>query len=338
MRWERHAMTLDENKIDLLRSESRFVLSTHISSDGDGIGSELALGRGLKRLGREVFIVNPTPVPENLTFLLDRPEEILTLEQVDDPAALFTDSFTVILDMGALDRLGPVLPMAMKSRGILVIDHHHLEVQEGMSYLLDTSACATGQVTVDILDRMGIEVDFQIAEPIYAAIHTDTGGFRYPGTTPETHNLAARLLAAGISPQKIYTEIYERQSLIRLKLSGIILSTLDVCCSGAVAHMELTSRMLKETGASVEDGDDLVNYTLLIDGVVAGFYFKELGQSATKVSCRSRGDFPINEFVSQWGGGGHIHAAGVRMDLPLREAKQLILTAAEKALQGYGGR
>jgi phosphoesterase RecJ-like protein len=319
-------------EVDLLRSHRKFVLTTHISSDGDGVGSELALARGLWSLGCEVAVINPTPLPANLHFLLKHPKEIRILKDLRDPERFFAGALTVVLDMGAFDRLGGILNLARLSDGILVVDHHRMERVEGVRYLLNPDACATGEVTARILKELGIPLAPDLAEPLYVAIHTDTGGFRYPGVTPDTHRLVAELLQAGVDPQKVYTELYERVTALRLRLTGRILSTLRVSPQGRVAWIQVTQRMLQETGASFEDADDLVNYTLLIDGVGAGFYFKELGGGATKVSCRSRGAFPIDEFVSRWGGGGHPNAAGVRLDLPLAEAIDTLVPAALAAI------
>jgi phosphoesterase RecJ-like protein len=316
--------TLDK-ALDLLRSHRKFILTTHISSDGDGVGSQLALARGLKKLGMEVHVINPTPVPDNLRFLLKSDDEVTVIQDIRDPEEFFRDAFTVILDMGAFDRIASVLPHARESLGILVIDHHPMDPAEGIHYMVDTAVSATGEVTARILRELGVPMSIDLAVPLYTAIQTDTGGFRYEGTRPETHRLAAELLEAGVDPQRIYTEIYERQSLTRLRLTGEILSTLKLSPEGKVASIELRQETLAKVGAALEEGDDLVNYTLLVEGVVAGFYFKELEAGKTKVSCRSRGNFAINEFVGQWGGGGHQHAAGVRLELSLEESKKLIL-------------
>lgn len=323
-----------ETALDLLRKGSRFVLTTHLSSDGDGVGSQLALARGLRSLGREVAVVNPTPLPENLRFLLAEEGEILTLDEVADPGALFTGATGVILDMGALDRLAGVLPWMRTCDAVVVIDHHPMTAQPGMEYLVDTTASSTGEVTWHLLEGLGVSMALPVAEPIYVAVHTDTGGFRYGGTTPATHRLAARLLEAGVDPQRAYTELYERLSCARLRLTGEILATLRISPGGCVASMVLTQEILAKVGARIEDGDDLVNYTLLLDGVRAGFYFKELGPNSTKVSCRSRGSFAMNEFVGRWGGGGHFHAAGLKLEMPLVEAIGTVLPEAERLLEG----
>lgn len=324
--------------VSLLKEHRKFVVTTHMSSDGDGVGSQLALSRGLRLSGAEVACVNPTPLPENLRFLLQRPDEIVTPRELASPEELFRGALTIVVDMGAFDRLGAVLPFARQSEGILVIDHHRLGRDRGIEYLVDESACATGDVVSGLLEKLGVPLSIEIAEPLYVAIHTDTGGFRYPGTTPGTHTLAAKLLGAGVDPQRIYTEIFERQSLNRIRLTGSVLESMRVSPGGKIAWIEVRRDMVRKLGARLEDADDLVNYTIMIDGVVAGFFFKELDRGATKVSCRSRGDFAIDRFVSRWGGGGHAHAAGVRLELHIDDAERLIVESAVEALEAEDGR
>lgn len=322
-----------ETAIRLLRDHHKFVVTTHMSSDGDGVGSQLALSRGLRSLGAEVFCVNPTPLPDNLRFLVQMPDEIVTPRELEAPEEIFRGALTVVVDMGAFDRLGAVQSFARQSEGILVIDHHRLEKERGVEYLVDEKACATGDVVAGVLERLSVPLTLDIAEPLYVAIHTDTGGFRYPGTTPETHLLASKLLATGVDPQKVYTEIFERQTLNRIRLTGAVLGSMRVSPGGKIAWIEVRRDMVRKLGARLEDADDLVNYTIQIDGVVAGFYFKELDRGATKVSCRSRGDFAIDRFVSPWGGGGHAHAAGVRLELHIDDAERLVIESAVAALE-----
>ncbi len=316
-----------------LASCEKFVVTTHMSSDGDGIGSQLALGRALRGLGKEVALINPTQVPENLRFLLKEPAEIVTPRDIQAPEELFRSAWTVVVDMGAFERLGAVLPLSRQSEGIIVIDHHRLDQEKGVTYLIDEDACATGAIVREVINHLDVPLSVEIAEPLYAAILTDTGSFRYPSTTPKTHRLAAELLSAGVEPQRVYSEIFERQSPTRLKLTGAILSTLRRSPGGKVAWIEMRHEMIRQVGARMEDADDLVNFTVQVDGVVAGFFFKELGNNHTKVSCRSRGNFPIDRFVSPWGGGGHQNAAGVRLDIPIDEAEELLIREAVSALE-----
>ena len=326
-------MEIAQRHLDLFLAHRKFVLTTHMSSDGDGLGSQLAMAHGLRSLGCEVALINPTPVPPNFEFLLSHPGEIVTPGEMKEPRSAFDGALTVVLDMGAFDRLGAVLPLTKFGEGIVVIDHHRMDRVAGVEYILDTSACATGEMVSRILDALNIPYNFAIAQALFVAIYTDTGGFRYPGTTPETLRLAARLLEYGVDPQRVYTEIFERQSATRLRLTGEILSTLKISPGSKVAWLVVDRPMLDRAGAQWEDADDMVNFTLQIDGVEAGFYFKELDTGVTKASCRSRGVFAVDQFVALWGGGGHHHAAGVRLSMAMKEAIALIIPAAMKALE-----
>lgn len=326
-------MVIKTDILEIFSTYERFIVTTHISPDGDGIGSALALCRGLRCLGKVAFIINHSKTPENLRFLLNDDSEIVgpdSLASEFDPG----DYFSVVVDMGAFDRLGSALPVIQKCKGILVIDHHIVDIPPGVSSLIDSSASATGEVVHDLLSKLNIKMTKEIAEPLYAAIETDTGGFRFSGTTPSTHRLAAELLALGIDPSRIYSEIYEKQSAVRLKLTGEVFSTLWISPGGKIAIMELRQEMLLKLGARIEDGDDLVNNLMTIDGVKAGFYFKELGQEKTKISCRSRDKrLDLGVFLSEWGGGGHAFAAGLLINKNIETAKRIIIDKATGILE-----
>ena len=326
-------MVIKTDILEIFSANEKFMVTTHISPDGDGIGSALALSRGLKAIGKKVIILNHSKTPDNLRFLLKEDSEIMGPGSLDagfDPR----DYFSVVVDMGAFDRLGSVLPIIQKCKGMLVIDHHVVDVPEGVNSLIESSASATGEVIHDLLLRLNLKITKEIAEPLYAAIETDTGGFRFSGTTPSTHRLAAELLSLGVDPSRIYSEIYEKQSAIRLKLTGEVFATLWVSPKGKIATMELRQSMLGKLGARIEDGDDLVNYLMTIDGVKAGFYLKELGPDKTKISCRSRDKrLDLGVFLSEWGGGGHAFAAGLLLNENIETSRRAIIDKALEILE-----
>lgn len=313
------SMVVKEEIIELFTANNVFVITTHISPDGDGIGSALALKRGLNSIKKKAFIVNHSKTPKNLSFLLQEEKEILSLEEFEKEVHL-TDFIGVVVDMGCFERLGSILPLIKNGREIVVIDHHLVEVPEKVFSLIDTKASATGEVVFDLLQSLNAPLEKKIAEPLYTAIETDTGGFRFSGTTPKTHLVVSKLLETGIDPSYIHTQLYEKKSPVRIKVMGEVFSTLSLTPKGYIAYMQLRQDMLKKLNAKLEDGDDLVNYLMIIEGVEAGFYFKEVGENITKVSCRSRGKLNLDKFLSQWGGGGHPQAAGLLM-------KENILTA-----------
>jgi bifunctional oligoribonuclease and PAP phosphatase NrnA len=325
-------MLVNKEILNIFSENDAFLITTHISPDGDGIGSALALSRGLNSLGKKVVVLNHSKTPKNLLFLLENETEII------DPASLSkdfnpSDYFAVVVDMGAFDRLGSVLPIIKRCKGILVIDHHIVDIPKGVNSLIDGAASATGEVISKLLNCLGVQITKRLAKPLYAAIETDTGGFRFSGTTPQTHLLAAELLETGIEPHEIYKELYEKERPQRLKLMGEVFTTLWLSPAKTVAAMEFRREMLEKAGADIEDADDLVNFLMTIEGVKAGFYFKELGPDKTKISCRSTNGLHLDEFLSEWGGGGHAYAAGLLLGENIETAKRLILDKAIHILE-----
>ncbi|MFB3852013.1 MAG: bifunctional oligoribonuclease/PAP phosphatase NrnA [Acidobacteriota bacterium] len=325
-------MVLKEEIIELFTNNSEFVITTHISPDGDGIGSALALKRGLNLINKKAYIVNHSKTPKNLSFLLQNEKEILSLEEFQKEIKL-KDYVSVVVDMGCFERLGSVLDLIKMGREIVIIDHHIVEVPENVFSLIDTKASATGEVVFDLLNRLKVPLGKEVAEPLYTAIETDTGGFRFSGTTPKTHLVVSKLLETGIDPSYIHTQLYEKESPTRIRVLGEVLSTLSLTPKGKIAYMQLRQDMLKKLNAKIEDGDDLVNYLMIIEGVEAGFYFKEISENVTKVSCRSRGKINLDKFLSQWGGGGHPQAAGLLMKENISIAISIIISKASEIIE-----
>jgi phosphoesterase RecJ-like protein len=325
-------MVIEDKVIKTILKENNFIITTHISPDGDGLGSALALKRGFESIGKKAFIVIHSKVPQNLKFLLKEEheiEEIKTFSPKNNPEKFFT----VVVDMGCFERLGDLHNFAGRTKGILIIDHHIVQIPENVLYLIDTSASATGEVVYDFLMKIGVKLTKEIAEPLYVAIETDTGGFRFKGTTPATHRLAAIFLEKGVDPGYIHTQLYENESPIRLKVMGEVFSTISLSEKGKIASMELRQRALQKLNAKIEDGDDLVQYLMIIEGVKAGFYFKEISSEKTKISSRSKGDFNLDAFLSRWGGGGHPNAAGLLLNCDIESAKKIVLSEAIKLIE-----
>lgn len=316
---------ISDNIITLLKENTNFLITTHISPDGDGIGSVLALKRGLESLHKKAIILNHSLTPKNLRFLLKNQNEIFSLEEFERKH-LFEDYVSIVADMGCFERLGSVLSIVEKAKKILVIDHHIVNVPENVLALVDNNASATGEVVFDLLNSLNVRITKDIAEPLYVAIETDTGGFRFPGTTPKTHLVVSKLLELNVNPSFIYKNLYENEPPVRLKVMGEVFSTLSLYNNNKIAVMELRQEMLNKLNARIEDGDDLVNYLMIIEGVEVGFYFKEISDNKTKVSSRSRGKIDLDKFLSQWGGGGHPMAAGLLMNENISTSKSIIIS------------
>ena len=311
-----------EKTRDVVLQHQRFLITTHINPDGDGIGSELALARFLQDMGKEVTVVNATPTPRKYRFL----DNSSAIRIFDDHGHLPEADAVFILDISRWERLGNMAQLIRTHPGIKIcIDHHPVHGNFADINLICEDACASGELVLRLINSMGYSVTAQIAEPLYASILTDTGAFRFPNTSSQTHAAAAQLLSTGIRSELIYDQIYERCSPERVKLLGLALLDLEYLYSGRLAWMTITQSMLEQTGVEVEEVEGFVDIARGIRCVEASLLFIELPESRVKISLRSRGNVDVNCFASRFGGGGHRHAAGVLMQGALRDIIDKVL-------------
>ena len=310
-----------------LGSGQRVALSTHLSADGDGCGSEAALARLLAQMGIAAHIVNPTPWPASLQFLLD---DDLCDRTREGPKALAGLDRLIVLDISDVRRLG-VLADTVRSlpRPPLVIDHHLPgEEPPGTIHVTDTTACATGELVFDFAMVMGLEITPAIATALYTAILTDTGGFRFSNTSPRCHAIAARLLAAGVDPEAMYRRIYASVPRGRLSLLRDALGTLEVDEAHHIAWVSIAAGALDAYDVSAEDLDGIAEYPRSIAGVELALLFRDLGHRKVKISFRSVRGVDANALARQFGGGGHARASGAIVTGSLDEVKAEVLAAA----------
>ena len=198
--------------LETIRTNERFVLTTHVNPDGDAIGSELALYYHLKDLGKEARILNGSPLPDLYRFL--DPEGVRVREYGEqDARTLEKADVLFLLDLSHKDRLG-ALGRALRERGPtrICIDHHPPRALSCDLAWIDDRAAATGELLFDLFKRDGRRISPAIAEALYVALVTDTGCFRYTNVTARTHRIAAELIEAGIDHHGIYRRVYESNS------------------------------------------------------------------------------------------------------------------------------
>jgi phosphoesterase RecJ-like protein len=184
------------------------------------------------------------------------------------------------------------------------------------------------------IDALGAALTEAIAMPLFTAIATDTGWFRFASVTEATLGAAARLVAAGARPSEIFSRLYEQNSLGRLRLQARILSNVKAHSSGRLLSTAITQDDLRAAGAEPTDTEDVINRLLAVAGVEVALLFLELGPTETKVSLRSRSAVDVRAIAERFGGGGHRAAAGVRYPGPLATAEPAMLAAVEEAMGG----
>jgi phosphoesterase RecJ-like protein len=319
---------------DVIRRNGRFVLTTHVNPDGDGLGSELALLAGLKRLGKTAWIVNHSPTPEHYTWL--DPEGLVEpyAAECHDPIIASAGAI-LVLDTNQPDRLRSMERPVMASPATRAVIDHHLDPHPfADAYFIDSDATSTGEMIFRLLESFeGVDIDGEIAVPLYTAIMTDTGSFRYPRTGAGTHRIVSHLIERGADPPSIFGRIYETWTPGRMRLLGEALDTLSLSGGGAVASMLTTREMFSRTGTTEIETDTFSTYPMNIRDVRIGILFTEL-RDGVKISFRSKGTIPVNLLAKEFGGNGHLNASGARLhDVALGDVVPRVLAAAEKYLK-----
>lgn len=325
---------LEELRSTLL-SASRVVLSTHVNADGDGAGSEAALGHWLQRHGVAVTLVNPTPYPSQFDFLLQGLSHH-TPDQEPARRAVERAELAVVLDTSESHRLGRVWEM-IEGMTVAVVDHHPPSPEAiGDPAIRDPDACATGEILYDFFRADGEQLRVEEARGLYVAVVTDTGSFRFSNTSPRAHRIAATLLEAGVNPQEMYGRLYGTMTMARVKLLRRALDSLRVDPEHPVAWIKLHERDIRRTGADTEDQEGIVEYARRVEGVEVAVLFRELPDGRTKASLRSNGPADVAEIARRFGGGGHPKAAGAVVELPVGAAVGAVLTEVRHAVGARG--
>jgi phosphoesterase RecJ-like protein len=308
-----------------------FVLTSHIRPDCDALGSELGMAGVLKQLGKEVVIVNGHHTPPGLSFL-DPYESIQILGEHVRCDELKPDCF-IVLDTSAWAQLGPMADVLRRSKATkLVLDHHVGEDDLGAEFFKDTSAEATGCLVTRFAQHMKVTIQRPMATALFAAIATDTGWFRFASTTSDTYRCIADLVDSGASPSEIYGDLYERDTLGRVRLRGRILSRTEAELDGTLMHTYVLKEDFAETGALPSDTEDAINLTLAISGTKMAVIMIEQLKGGFKISFRSRCHVDCNQLARSFGGGGHRAAAGAFIDGTLATVREQVLTATRKAM------
>ena len=318
-------MAVDWNDFkETIAKYQSFVLVSHIRPDCDALGSELGMACVLRAIGKDVRIINAHDTPPALQFL-DPAGDIEVLNR-DVEADDIEPDCIMILDTSAWAQIGAMAQVVEETRAAkLIVDHHLGEDDMGATLFKDTSAEATGHLVVQAADALGVDISREMATPLYAAIATDTGWFRFGSTTPETYRCIARLVEAGASPPEIYSDLYERDTLGRLKLRGRILSRTTAELEGRLVYTWVLAEDFEQTGAMPSDTEDAINLTLAIQGTEAAVIMIEQLKGGFKLSFRSRCAMNCNEVANKFGGGGHKAAAGAFVEGNIESVKDKVL-------------
>lgn len=315
----------------------RFVIVTHISPDGDAIGSSLALYHYLAGKGKSVSVVVPDSMPDFLSWLPSTDSVISYKEQKDVANKLFQEADVICcLDFNVPTRVGNVSSEILNSNAKKVLIDHHLDPGNFCDLILSRpDASSTAELVFQFICALGdyAEVNYQIATCIYTGMMTDTGGFTYNSNHPRIYHIISFLMKSNIDKDAIYRNVYNNYSESRLRLMGYVLhKKMKVFPEMSTALITLADKELKDNNYKKGDTEGFVNLPLQIRGIKFSVFLREdVEEGIIKASLRSVGDVPCNRFASAFfNGGGHKNASGGEIHNSLKAAEAIFYKCMEE--------
>lgn len=331
-----HDFDLTESRA-LLAAARKIVITTHVSPDGDAIGSSLALSLFLRKSGYTTTVITPDEYPVFLSWLPG--QEVVRRFDTERKAcedAVAGADLIFCLDFNSPDRMA-ALRNLIESRDCpkILIDHHQNAVAWTTVLLSDPAASSTCELIYRFIEGLGGSdlLDSEIGSCLYTGIITDTGSFKFPSTTSGTLRIAASLMDLGVDTPGIQNLIYDNSSADRLRLTGYALTRkLRIIREYHTALLSLTADELKSHNYRSGDTEGLVNLPLGIEGIKMSVFVSEK-KGEVRLSLRSKGNVPVHEIAGKYfRGGGHINAAGGVSNMSVEDTLKFI----EVLLPAYG--
>lgn len=311
--------------IQIVATTKKIAIVPHVNPDGDAIGSCLGLQRILNNMGKEARVIIPNDFPDFLNWMSGS-EEVIDFEKQPDTAIAILDQADTlcVLDFNDVSRTEALSTHLTSFKGqTIMIDHHpnpQTKCDAMISYPAVSSTC---ELVFRVVHRAGYlqYIDKEAADAIFAGMMTDTGNFSYNASDPETYRIIAHLLEIGIDKDAIHSNVYHTFSEDRWRLIGHSLKDkMVILPEYKTGYISLSKEELNAFNFQPGDTEGLVNYPLMVKGIVFCVFFMEK-EDMVKVSLRSKGSFSVNEFArAHFNGGGHNNAAGGRTNLKMDEA------------------
>jgi phosphoesterase RecJ-like protein len=301
--------------VKALDEGAEICLACHVRPDADALGSMLAVGLALQaRSGRRKprviasFGDEPFEVPRILHFLPG-------LELLSAPRSYpARPEVMVTFDAASADRLGLLEPSAARAGELIVLDHHVSNTGFGTIRLVDPAAAATAVLADELISRLGVPLSEQIARGLYAGLVTDTGSFRFSTTSPAVHEMAARLLAAGVDPGAVAHELWDRAPFGYLAMLSAALRRAVLEPAAARGHGLVWTTVTRgdraAAGLPLDAAESVIDVVRKTDEADVAVVLKESDDGLWQVSARSKGQIDVGRACVALGGGGHARAAG----------------------------
>lgn len=316
-----------QNIITRIESAKKIILGTHKDSDGDGLGSELALYFALKKIGKDVRVVNPDKAPNKYAFL--QPDEHIHYFAEQTQIELTAD-LALIMDTNDQRLVEPLFSEMIKKGVEVIFIDHHPELATGpkptQGSWIDVAAASTGEMIYDLICALEIEMDPIIARCLYTSITFDTQMYRYVRASSNSHRIAAELLKFPIDAVDIHRFLFGNQSIQKMSFFARIINSVQYMSKGQVALFYISDQDLKDFKLSTEDARDVIDMIMNIDSLEVAAMIRQDNENEFKISLRSKGKVPVIKLAESLGGGGHVFSAGAYVKSDLESLKNKILS------------
>ncbi len=300
-----------------LLQHDNYCILTHRRPDGDTIGSSAALCLGLRQLGKKAHVLLNAEVSDRFAWL----HQGLTKEAAEEGDTV------VSVDVASPGMLPKAFEHLLGSIA-LRIDHHSSATSFTDCELVDGGSASCAELTWDVLEAAGVTMDKAIAEAVYVGVSTDTGCFRYSNTTAHTFAVAAECAKAQARVYELNQELFETNTLGRLRIQAWIVDHMQLLRDGKMAIVAIPKAVEEEIGVTQDDMDNISSFPRTVAGVCMAATLREAAEEGTKISVRAIPGYDATKITEPFGGGGHKGAAGASVKLPLNEA----VKAVEKAM------
>lgn len=317
-----------------IQNANSILLTTHRQCDGDGLGSELAIYHALKKIGKEVRILNVDGTPKKYDFL-SPDEHIQYFDGSFDPIG--KPDLALIFDTNDRRLIEPLYEELERCCGEIVFVDHHPVLNEGPSptegSIIDIRAASTGELAYDIIRALEIPLDKNISRALYTSIVFDTQLFRYVRNSPKSHEVVIELLKHEDQPADVHRNLFGNFTAPKLKFIAQSLSNVEFFEEAQLACLHIKTTDLTALGLDIDDSRDLIDMIMNIETVQAAAVLREDAPNTFKLSLRSRGEFPILSIAETFGGGGHHYASGASLSGSYAELKTQILEKMSELLK-----
>ncbi|MBA3948496.1 MAG: bifunctional oligoribonuclease/PAP phosphatase NrnA [Acidobacteria bacterium] len=310
---------------EAIRSRRTFLLTSHARPDGDSIGSQLAMAYALDALGKQVRIVNADAAPSAYEGFagMDRIEILPKVEGDYDGL--------IVMECGDLTRPGVE---GLDGRFTINIDHHIGNTGYGDVNWFDEQAAACTEMVYMVIQALGVSLTREMALHLYLGVLTDTGSFRHGSMSARTFEIARACVAAGVDPAATARQVFDSNSIGKLRLIGSMLDAMQLEAGGRVAVLRMSDALLEATGATMDDTEGLINMPLTARHVQAVILIKTA--DGGRVSLRSKGAIDVRSVAVKHGGGGHKNAAGLTLEGPTEVAERALIEEVVAVVQASG--